>query len=193
MWKASICLRLNFHNMFRNEARIQFESSLFESSTHSVRLLSAAKSFFCRQHKGQTEFLPPHPPCLRPSLGGNVLLPVHCDSDVGATFEGVSTVLHSRGRPLRWLQQDKHCVLCALRTKLALSGTREGTHERRHTSVLLLCTVLSGHRHSQHIAAHYFVHGQVQCISEWLSFSTLSVLGCIVRIFSTIFGRRVWI
>lgn len=96
----------------------------------------------------------------------NILLPA--DSEVGATFEGVSTVLHSRGRALRWLQQDKHSVLCTLRTKLALSGTQGGpwgrTHERRHTSVLPLCAVQSGLRHAQLIAADKFSMAKLNCI-----------------------------
>lgn len=136
-------------------------------------------------------------------LLANVLLPVHVDSELGATFEGVSTVLHSRGRALRWLQQDKHCVLCALRTKLALSGTRRGpwgrTHEWRHTSVLLLCTVLSGRRHSQHVAADNLIQlpfskhrEEMQCISALLSFTNLSVLGCIAKIFLPYLGVEWW-
>lgn len=135
------------------------------------------------------------PPWLPSPVSGlllvNILLPA--DSEVGATFEGVSTVLHSRGQALRWLQQDKHCVLCTLKTKLVLSGTQRGpwgrTHERRHTSVLLLCAVRTTHRYRQ------IFHGQIKLHSSYpnafsalLSFVNLYILGCIAQIFLPYLG-----
>lgn len=136
----------------------------------------------------------------------NVLLPVHSDSVLGTTFEGVSTVLHSRGR----CSADSSRINTVFFVHSGQSWRCQapgGDLEEGHTNSdtpqcdFYAPSSVDTHRHSQHIAADNFF----SCQNSMAFLKTLkrnamhlcihvfynsSRLGWQCEDFSTIFGRR---